>query len=68
MKAYERDRRKNGCQMSEENLKIPASGQRVKSHLRGPRREVEAFDVVDGRQAGNRVPFETQEPEPLGRN
>ena len=46
MKAYERDCWKNGCQMSEENLKIPASGRRVESHLRGARQEVEAFDVV----------------------
>ena len=57
MKVNEKDRRKNGCQMSKENLEIPASGQRVESHLRGARREVKAFDDVDGRQAGNRVPF-----------
>ena len=34
----------------------------------GARREVDAFDVADRCQTGNRVPVEIQEPELLGRN
>ena len=68
MKANEKDRRKNGRQMPEENLKIPASRKRVESHFLGARQEVQAFDVIDRRQARDRVPIETQEPELLCRN